>query len=635
MDNKELYNDFFNQVDMSETEVLSLVVWQYDEWNTFMTNKILELDTNFELYKNIATATGEIWDETTYSTVNALIARWLTEEFRWEFETNDIRTQVVADTLNSVLRQDYSDDDMLAVDLYWALFKYLMWVYIKICVWWNWKTKNWIFNFIDPRTWIPDPNGNYATWDFAFSWFNTLIWEYSVDKDWLNVDKLSNINSWVHSASMQKYRDQQLDWYTNIWSNPQNPYYDVYYHYFYIKDNKWNQRKALAILWNSRTLLLKLELFKDISNEIEYEFPFSFEYYGFEPNNPLGDNVVNHTAEPQKVKALMRNLRVKKSKAELYPMYFYNDKYLDKSKLAFWFNKFIPVTTKQDWAIDLNSIITAFRPDSRSDNSYQIDADMWNQVERATSIWANIQWSTIEWTDKKATEMNLIQTNSDINIAYREKISNMWKKQFVKVWYQAYLINFKDWDKKIVLMYDWVWTTPVELKKKDFLLSSYNQIRVRSTTQIEMQRRKEIQSLSQLVNLVASMETIDSYQKLLLLRDYAEALWYEKNKISSRLSWWPEEELIKLENEILANNIFYEISEKDNHLMHIMLQKPWKITNEAMEIHFQSHIKARIDMWKQANMVWNWTQQSIQASMAASNQASMNQNTPQNTPITT
>lgn len=51
-----------------------------------------------------------------------------------------------------------------------------------------------------------------------------------------------------------------------------------------------------------------------------------------------------------------------------------------------------------------------------------------------------------------------------------------------------------------------------------------------------MQRRKEIQALSQLVNIVMSMESIDSFQKILLLRDYAEALGYSKNKIMTRLS---------------------------------------------------------------------------------------------------
>lgn len=106
-----------------------------------------------------------------------------------------------------------------------------------------------------------------------------------------------------------------------------------------------------------------------------------------------------------------------------------------------------------------------------------------------------------------------------------------------------------------------------------------------------MQRRKEIQALSQLVNIVMSMESIDSYQKILLLRDYAEALGYSKNKILTRLSGSPEEELVKSENEILESGAFLETNDTDNHLMHILLQKPNQNANIETVAHFMAHIQ--------------------------------------------
>lgn len=632
--NKELYNDFFNKIDIQEWELISMIQTQFDEWDHFMTNKRDELDTNFEIYKNVLIKDWDIWDETTFATVNALIARSISEEFRWEFISNDTRAQITAENLNSMLAQDYDNDDMLAVDLYWLLFKYLMWVYQKIEIWWNGKTKSPIFNYVDPRSWIPDPNWDYQTWNFAYSWIITLVWNYWIDKERLDYENLKPLNVW-YSDNLSKYRDQQLEWYLNTGWTEVNKYYDIYYHYFYITDKKWNQRKAMAILGNERSLILHLELYEDPSEDIVAEFPISFEYYGFEPNNPLWDNVVKHTAEPQKIKALNRTLRVKKAKAGLYPMYFYNEKYITKSQLAFWFNKFIPVNTKTEWAVDLNSIITAFRPDDRIDNTLLIDQDLDKQVERSTSVWANITWWTQDAIDNTATEASLIQSNSDINIAYREKIANIWKKQFMRVWYQAYLRYFEDGDKKIILQDNWIWVTPIELKKKDFYLKAYNKIRVRSKTQIEMQRRKDLQAINNLVNLVVSMDTIDNYQKLLLIRDLAEAQGLTKSKINTRLSWWPEEELIKSENEILDNGIFFPISPEDNHLMHIMLQKPIDDKNTASVAHFQAHIMDWIEKWKQVNSTVNWTQQAIQASSASQTMSQWNQNTVQNTPITT
>lgn len=626
--NQELYNKFFKEVDIDETELLSMVTSQYDEGFQFANSKRTELQANLDYYKNVV-ADGEVGDETTYSTVNALMARSITEEFKGEFEAGNPRDQIIVDNLNAVLQQDYDDDDMLAVDLYGNFFRLVMGVYIKVAIWWDGKKKANKFNYVDPRIWIPDPNGNYATGEFAYSGFETFVGEYAIEKDWLNKDSLKPFDRWFGTASMQKYLDQQTSNLQNVWVSNDNKYYDIYYHYFYITDKKGNQRKAMCITGNDKTLILKLELIESWVKDIEAEFPFSFEYYGFEPNNPLGDNVINHTAEPQKIKALNRNLRIKKSKAELYPMYFYNDKYLDKNKLSFWFNKFIPVSTKQDGAVSLDSIITAFRPDTRADNSYLIDQDLDKQLEKATSIGANIQWGTQDARDNTATEAGIIQSNSDVNIAYREKIANIGKKQFIRVWLQGYIKNFKDADSKIVILDNWVGATPIELKKRDFLTSAYHRIKVKSRTQIEMQRRKEIQALSQLVNIVMSMENIDGYQKTLLLRDYAEALWYSKNKILTRLAWSPEEELIKNENEVLSTGAYLETNDTDNHLMHILLQKPNQNANIETVAHFMTHIQEWIATGKQINSSWwAWAFQSIQASMASQNAAQLNQSTP-------
>ena len=623
--NQELYNKFFTEVDSDETEILSMITSQYNEGFEFVNSKRTELQANLDYYKNVVEE-GEVGDETTYSTVNALMARSITEEFKWEFEAGNPRDQIIVDNLNAVLQQDYDDDDMLAVDLYGNFFRLVMGVYIKVEIGWDWKKKANKFNYVDPRIWIPDPNGNYATGEFAYSGFETFVGNYAIEQDWLNVDSLKPFDQWFGTASMQKYLDQQTSNLQNVGVNNENKYFDIYYHYFYITDKKWDQRKALAITGNDKTLILKLELIESGAKDIDAEFPFSFEYYGFEPNNPLGDNVINHTAEPQKIKALNRNLRIKKSKAELYPMYFYNEKYLDKNKLSFGFNKFIPVSTKQDWAVNLDSIITAFRPDTRADNSYLIDQDLDKQLEKSTSIGANIQWASQDARDATATEAGIIQWNSDVNIAYREKIANIGKKQFVRVWLQWYIRNFKEADSKIIILDNWVGATPIELKKKDFLTSAYHRIKVKSRTQIEMQRRKEIQALSQLVNIVMSMESIDSYQKILLLRDYAEALGYSKNKILTRLSGSPEEELVKSENEILESGAFLETNDTDNHLMHILLQKPNQNANIETVAHFMAHIQNWIASWKQVNSGW-WTGafQSIQASMASQNASQLNQ----------
>lgn len=606
-----------------EDEICSIIRSHYSEWYVFAEWKREELTANYELYKNTKESKDDIGDELTYATVNAFVARSISEEFRAEFEESVDIDKKIIENLNSVLEQDYDNDDMLVIDIFGNLYKNIMGVYIKIFTEWDGILKRGKYNYVDPRLWIPDPNGDYMSWNFAYSWFETFVWEYWINGEWNRVDELRPMNWDFWSASLQKYQDQIL---SNLWTvsidSTFNPYYDIYHHYFYLYNKKWDKKKAYAVLWNNRTILLDLQLL-EIEWVEEVEFPFSFEFFGAEFSNPFGDNVVNHTAEPQKIKALMRELRVKKAKLEVYPMWFYNEKYLDKNKLSFGFNKFIPVNSKEDWPISLDSIISQFKPDPRADNSYVVDNDLDKQVERALSIWANIQGSTQDKIDSTATEAQIIQTNSDINIAYREKIANIGKKQFVRVWFQSYLKHFADADKKMVMLYDWVGATPVELTKKEFLTSAYLRVKIRSRTQVEMQRKKDQLALSTLVNIVMASDMVDNYQKKLLLKDYAEALGYSKHKIHSRLWGDPEEELCKNENWILESWEYISTNETDNHLMHIILQKPRENSTMEQEMHFQEHIQVWIATWKKVNSNPSWILQSIQASTASANQAQM------------
>jgi hypothetical protein len=95
------------------------------------------LTANYELYKNTKEQDGDIGDELTYSTVNAIVARSISEELRVEFEESVDIDKKLIENLNNVLEQDYDNDDMLVVDIYGNLYKNIMGVYIKIFVEWD------------------------------------------------------------------------------------------------------------------------------------------------------------------------------------------------------------------------------------------------------------------------------------------------------------------------------------------------------------------------------------------------------------------------------------------------------------------------------------------------------------------
>lgn len=469
------------------------------------------------------------------------------------------------------------------------------------------------------------------TGDFAYSGFSTYLSEFALDPDW-NTENLKPFGYSDKSSAMQKYRDQQLEGYQPNNGTEENKYFDIYYHYLKIRDEKGKEQKCLAILGNWQSELVHFEIYEDISEDIPAEFPFSFEYYGFEPNSVTGDSVVRHLIQPSKLKALLREVRARRAKMSVMPMWFYNQKYLNKQKLQWAYDKFVPINTESDWPVNMDQIIKPIFPDNQ-ETSTTLDMEIDREIEKMTSIWPNVQGASQKARDT-ATEAQIVQGNTDINLLYRDKISNLGKKQFIKVWLQGYLINFAEWDTKLVMMYHWNGATPVELKKKDFLIGSYHRIKVKSASQVESQRRKDSQALSQITSLVASVDFIDNFQKILMLRDFALALGYDENKVMTRLSGWPEEELVKAENEILFRGAYLDINPTDNHLMHIMLQKPNQNSNTETIAHFHAHIVNWIESGKQIANSWNnWVLQWMQASMQASNTAQLQKSNNNSQPL--
>lgn len=80
---------------------------------------------------------------------------------------------------------------------------------------------------------------------------------------------------------------------------------------------------------------------------------------------------------------------------------------------------------------------------------------------------------------------------------------------------------------------------------------------------------------------------------------------------------------MKTENEILQKT-YLPTNPTDNHLMHIILQKPRKNSPINVIAHYMAHIQEWVQTGKQVNSEANGTMQAIQASTASSNQAQMN-----------
>jgi len=84
----------------------------------------------------------------------------------------------------------------------------------------------------------------------------------------------------------------------------------------------------MVLLGNERNEILKVVVYKGITSAEKktpslIKLPFAFTYW-IPDGTPFGIRLPLFTADPQRAKAIMNNLRMDKELAELYPMYLRN-----------------------------------------------------------------------------------------------------------------------------------------------------------------------------------------------------------------------------------------------------------------------------------------------------------------------
>jgi hypothetical protein len=122
-----------------------------------------------------------------------------------------------------------------------------------------------------------------------------------------------------------------------------------------------------------------------------------------------------------------------------------------------------------------------------------------------------------------------------------------------------------------------------------------------------------------LINLVIADQSVPLFSKNLLLRDYAEAMWFPAEKIPTRFWYNPDEEKAKQENRMLLLWMKVPVSPDDDDLCHLTFHK-WAWWWDMAQIHIAAHIKQWISKWRPQPNPWDtsWMAQSQQAQIAAS-----------------
>ena len=296
--------------------------------------------------------------------------------------------------------------------------------------------------------------------------------------------------------------------------------YDVYYHFTHV-----NGVKVWTVTANLDSVLIYSGMCEPNSPLEEKKseaitFPFAFYYWKPDRDNPFGERPANLIRDVQLTKARIKNLRLNKMEAELYPMYLYNKDYVSGKDLTFGFNKGIPISTGIDGAaVNLQNIVSPIQKDLKVDTSFAVEQDLDNMVERSTSIGAIVQGTTTQRRETLGTNQ-LVATNTDVNLSLNEEVHAVGDEQFIKLWFGGYYINFADGDKKLVYAGSSTGEQAIVLRRDDFIYEGNLTFSIESNIGNEDRKRKEMAATVQITPIL--LPTLAPASKIKYMRWMSE-----------------------------------------------------------------------------------------------------------------
>ena len=555
--------------------ILDQIRANFDAWTTFSKRIKLEFDKELKLYGNEKKKKHKIWDHTIFNVHSALMARSYVDRPQSKFTSTKIGRDYVVKNLNATLEEDFDSSNMEILKYQRDWDKFMFWVGIVAKTGWCGGTKSPKFEVVDPRNWVPDPNGDHVNGKYSFTWFTKTVFRTDLLAMGISESDIDDMPKNAKTDNDSKDKDQRT---AKLWnaeaSSKTNPTYTIYYA-FELFEHKGKMIKALVITDRNQSMALWGKIYTGITPEEKKDatlipFPFAFTYWKPRSNNPFWDRIGTYIGDIQRIKAEMINLRLDKSKAELYPMYLYNTRLIkNKSDLNFWFNKLVAANPLE--AENLNNAVKPLQRDFRADNSYIIEDSLDNSVERTTSVWKVTQWSLPSRRETAKTN-NLVQDNTDINLALAGKIESWGEKQLIKLWLRWYMEKFTSWDKKIVNFNTGFNIFPKELTKKDFLSEKSVRIQVLTIAELDQKKDKERLAYANSLPMLQMLQRPKAAENF-SYRRYLASQGIPENQIDIEIPLTPQE-IIAMENvELLVAGKFVKVDASYEPLTHLIAIK--------------------------------------------------------------
>lgn len=301
-----------------------------------------------------------------------------------------------------------------------------------------------------------------------------------------------------------------------------------------------------------------------------------------------GVSVPDLTEDKQRWKSVMLNTMIKSVRADLFPMYEYDeDSITNEGDLKFGFNKFIAKKGSAQAIMPINKST----PNQALYESIMTYLD--SSAQRATAT-PELQQGVISKEARTLGELNLVAQKVDTRYSLAVKNLMQGDREFWKMWYMLYKKYFQAGLSEKVIRISGLTNEFRKLNRGNIIAFSDPDVYVESRILTEAQNMRKLQQFV----VVANMASQDpSTNRRFILKYIAQLSGMQNDMIDRMMPPTTDEIIARAQNELLSNNKPAEFTVNDNHLVH--LEEHLKATDtSATRIHCDMHKIALLQIQK-------------------------------------
>lgn len=341
----------------------------------------------------------------------------------------------------------------------------------------------------------------------------------------------------------------------------------------------WKGSKVTVWLANQRRKVIGFQELKGIDEWEVIDRPLYPTAHDWD-----GTSIPDLIEDKQRMRAVAQNLGIKAMKADLYPMYIYDqNKIKNKKDLDFDFNKFIP--SDGDVAGAILPLRKAFPNLALLDFIYN-SLDVSGQKATATP---EIQQGMMSEKQRTLGEINIIASKVDTRYSLSAKIFGWSEKRFWRQWYQLYKRHFKaDIDEKVLRIVGAFGPKWRPLTRENIVAKIDPDVTIESQVVSRARELEELQAMTQYLSLALQDPTSNrrwGFKKL------GKLTGLEKDEIERLFPPTIDERIAEDQNESLSKNEIVPVLAEDDHNVHLEVHSKAADT-DAKYAHCEAHKKA-------------------------------------------